>query len=106
MLAALICFDRHHTTAIKTILLAFALAAACSTSAPAEQTKAQSHTTGYPYVYGTADEKLLGRGAYVPHSKKLKDALGGWNRGDPNDPYWDPCISYQRNWGPGACGGF
>jgi hypothetical protein len=45
-------------------------------------------------------------GAYVPHSKQLKDALGGWNRGDPNDPYWDPCISYQRNWGPGACGGF
>jgi len=29
----------------------------------------------------------------------------GFNRGDPNDPYWEPCLSYQRSWGPGACGG-
>lgn len=87
------------------ILLALALAVACSTSVLAAQAKPQAQS-GSPYVYGTADEKLIGRGAYVPHSKHLKDALGGWNRGDPNDPYWDPCISYQRNWGPGACGGF
>jgi hypothetical protein len=40
-----------------------------------------------------------------PRSKTLANALGGFNRGDPNDPYWDPCLSYQRNWGPGACGG-
>jgi hypothetical protein len=40
-----------------------------------------------------------------PTSERLSKALGGFNRGDPNDPYWDPCISYQRNWGPGACGG-
>jgi hypothetical protein len=32
-------------------------------------------------------------------------AQGGFNRGDPNDPYWEPCLSYQRNWGVGACGG-
>ena len=87
------------------ILLALALAVACSTSVLAAQAKPQAQSGG-PYIYGTADEKLIGRGAYVPHSKQLKDALGGWNRGDPNDPYWDPCISYQRNWGPGACGGF
>jgi opacity protein-like surface antigen len=87
------------------ILLALALAVACSTSVLAAQAKPQAQSGG-PYVYGTADEKLIGRGAHVPHSKQLKDALGGWNRGDPNDPYWDPCISYQRNWGPGACGGF
>ncbi len=86
------------------ILLALALAVACSTSVLAAQAKPQAQSGG-PYVYGTADEKLVGRGAYVPHSKHLKDALGGWNRGDPNDPYWDPCISYYRGWGPGACGG-
>jgi hypothetical protein len=84
------------------VLFAFALAVVCSTSALAGQGRALA---GGPYVYGTQDEKLSARGAYVPHSKQLKDALGGWNRGDPNDPYWDPCISYQRGWGPGACGG-
>jgi len=36
-------------------------------------------------------------------SEHLRDALGGFNRGDPNDPYWDPCLSYDRDWGPGAC---
>jgi|KBSSwiStaDraftv2_1062776.scaffolds.fasta_scaffold35064_4 hypothetical protein len=39
-----------------------------------------------------------------PRSQRLANALGGWNRGDPNDPYWDPCLSYYRSWGPGACG--
>ena len=38
-----------------------------------------------------------------PTSERLRDALGGFNRGDPNDPYWDPCLSYDRDWGPGAC---
>jgi hypothetical protein len=84
------------------LLLALAIAAACSTSAFAAQGKTRA-LTGAPNAYGTQDEKLVG--AYSPHSNKLKDALGGWNRGDPNDPYWDPCISYQRGWGPGACGG-
>ena len=78
------------------LLLALALAAACSTSVFAAQGKVRALSG-----YGTQDQK----GVFVPHSKKLKDALGGWNRGDPNDPYWDPCISYQRSWGPGACGG-
>ena len=41
----------------------------------------------------------------LPHSERLANALGGWNRGYPADPYWEPCLSYQRNWGPGACGG-
>jgi hypothetical protein len=90
--------------AMTKILLAIALVAACSTTALAAQGKSQA-LTGGPYVYGTEDEKLIGSGAFVPHSKHLKDALGGFNRGDPNDPYWDPCISYQRNWGVGACGG-
>ena len=39
-----------------------------------------------------------------PHSDRLSNALGGFNRGDPNDPYWEPCLSYYRSWGPGACG--
>jgi hypothetical protein len=41
----------------------------------------------------------------LPHSERLANALGGWNRGYPGDPYWEPCLSYQRSWGPGACGG-
>ena len=41
----------------------------------------------------------------LPRSERLAKALGGWNRGYPADPYWEPCLSYQRNWGPGACGG-
>ena len=85
------------------IILALALAVACSASVVAAQAKTRTQLGG-PYTY--ANEDQTGREANVPHSKKLKDALGGWNRGDPNDPYWDPCISYQRNWGPGACGGF
>ena len=92
------------TIAMTKILLAIALVAAYATAALAAQGKSQA-LTGGPYVYGTEDEKLIGSGAFVPHSKRLKDALGGFNRGDPNDPYWDPCISYQRNWGVGACGG-
>jgi hypothetical protein len=83
------------------LLLALALAAACSTSALAAQGKIRALSQG-PYGYGTPQDQ---KGVFVPHSKKLRDALGGWNQGDPNDPYWDPCISYQRNWGPGACGG-
>jgi hypothetical protein len=31
-----------------------------------------------------------------PPSKRLSKA--------PNDPYWEPCLSYYRSWGPGACG--
>jgi len=33
----------------------------------------------------------------------LRDALGGFNRGDPNDPYWDPCLSYDRDLDLVAC---
>ncbi len=76
-------------------ILALAVAVACSTSALAAQGKMNSGS------YGNA----TANGVFVPHSKKLKDALGGWNQGDPNDPYWDPCLSYYRGWGPGACGG-
>ena len=92
------------TIAMNKIFLALTLAVACSTSALAAQGKTQE-PAGYPYVYGTEDEKLIGSGVFVPNSKELRGALGGWNRGDPNDPYWEPCISYQRNWGPGAGGG-
>jgi len=38
------------------------------------------------------------------NTERLSNALGGFNRGDPNDPYWEPCLSYYRDWGPGACG--
>ena len=36
-------------------------------------------------------------------SETLRDASGGYNRGDPNDPYWDPCLSYDKGWVRGAC---
>jgi hypothetical protein len=83
-------------------MLAVALVVVCAGSALAGQGNSKGL---WPYVYRTEDEKLIGRGAFVPQSRSLKDALGGWNRGDPNDPYWDPCISYQRSWGTGGCGG-
>ena len=92
-------FNFIRTIAMTKILLALALAAACSTSALAAHGKTQTKS-GYPYVYGTSDEKLLGRGAYVPHSKQLKDALGGWNRGDPNDPYLGPLHLLSAELGP------
>lgn len=82
--------------AMTRIIVALALAVACSTSALAAPGKTNS---GRSYGNTTAN------GIFVPHSKKLRDALGGWNQGDPNDPYWDPCLSYDRGWGPGACGG-
>ena len=31
-------------------------------------------------------------------SNMTKVFLDGWNRADLADPYWDPCLSYQRNW--------
>lgn len=40
----------------------------------------------------------------APRLERLANALGGYNRGDPNDPYWEPCLSYYRSWSPGACG--
>jgi hypothetical protein len=35
----------------------------------------------------------------APRSERLAKALGEFNRGDPNDPYWEPCLSY---YGAGA----
>ncbi len=83
--------------ALARIVLAIALTIACSTTALVAHEKAKANASG---SYRTA----AASGGFVPHSKKLKDALGGWNRGDPDDPYWDPCLSYSRDWGPGACG--
>ena len=68
---------------------------------------------GSPALAGSAKVKgkhaqiyTAPRSVYVgPRSERLANALGGWNRGDPDDPYWKPCLSYYRNWGPGACGG-
>jgi hypothetical protein len=28
------------------------------------------------------------------NSKLSSEALGGFNRGDPKNPYWEPCLSY------------
>ena len=33
----------------------------------------------------------------TPTSERLRNALGGFNRGDPNDPYWDPGRPFDRN---------
>jgi len=80
-------------------LLVVALVAACSSPALAGSGKVRANQGGY-YVYPTPSWVLP-----LPRSERLANALGGWNRGYPADPYWDPCLSYQRNWGPGACGG-
>ena len=78
-------------------LLGVALAAACSSPALAALGKAQPN---HAYTYPTPSWVLP-----LPRSERLANALGGWNRGYPDDPYWNPCLSYQRSWGPGDCGG-
>ena len=80
-------------------ILVVALAATCSSPAFAGSGKVRanqgllclSHS-----VVGTAPPS---------RSERLANALGGWNRGYPADPYWDPCLTYSSAWGPGACGG-
>ncbi len=80
------------------LLLAAALIAACAS--PALAGSGKWRTKHGHSVYGAPNTVYVG-----PRSERLANALGGWNRGDPNDPYWEPCLSYYRNWGPGACGG-
>jgi hypothetical protein len=75
-------------------LLGVALAAACSSPALAALGKAQPN---HAYTYPTPSWVLP-----LPRSERLANALGGWNRGYPADPYWNPCLSYQRNWGVGC----
>ena len=78
-------------------LLAVALVAACASPALAGSGKSKGKQT---QIYVAHHSVYVG-----PRSQRLANALGGWNRGDPNDPYWEPCLSYYRSWGPGACGG-
>jgi hypothetical protein len=68
-------------------LLVAALLLVCFASALAESGKTKAKET-----------------PVVQRSERLAKALGGFNRGDPNDPDWEPCLSYYRGWGPGACG--
>jgi hypothetical protein len=75
---------------MKRFLLAVAFVLACSAPVLAEHGKTQSKAK---------------QTQVAPTSERLRNALGGFNRGDPNDPYWEPCLSYQRGWGTGACGG-
>jgi hypothetical protein len=78
--------------------LVVALAVACSSAAFASSGKVRAnhaHNT-----YPTPSWVLP-----LPRSERLANALGGWNRGYPADPYWEPCLSYSSTWGPGACGG-
>jgi hypothetical protein len=71
------------------LLLAAALVVVCAAPVAAASGKTPTQTRQTPVG---------------PASERLSNALGGWNRGDPNDPYWEPCLSYYRSWGPGACG--
>ena len=79
-------------------LLVLALVVACSSPALAGNVRVKQAyiVDGYALPYWVYPR---------PHSERLANSLGGWNRGHPADPYWEPCLSYQRNWGPGACGG-
>ena len=70
------------------IILVVALAAACSSPAFAGSGKVRAN---HAYnAYPTPSWVLP-----LPRSQRLANALGGWNRGYPADPYWDPCLSYQ-----------
>jgi hypothetical protein len=40
-----------------------------------------------------------------PIPSVLRTRLGVGTAAIPAIPYWEPCLSYQRSWGPGACGG-
>jgi hypothetical protein len=82
----------------KFLLVLALVVACCSSPALAGNVRPrQAHTVdGYPLPYWVYP---------LPHSERLANSMGGWNRGYPADPYWDPCLSYQRSWGPGACGG-
>jgi len=82
---------------MKSVIFAVVLMAACSPAlAGSGKLRADHSNTFYP----TPSWVLP-----LPHSQRLANALGGFNRGYPADPYWDPCLSYTRSWGPGACGG-
>ena len=83
---------------MKRLLLAIAIVAACSNPVLAGSGKVRANR---PYTAYPTPSWVLP----LPHSERLANALDGWNRGYPADPYWEPCLSYQRNWGPGACGG-
>lgn len=79
------------------LLVVVALVATCASPALAASGKVRPN---HGYTYPIPPWVLP-----LPRSERLANALGGWNRGYPADPYWDPCLSYQRTWGPGACGG-
>jgi hypothetical protein len=55
------------------LLLAVALAVVCAVPVSAASDKTQTKTRHTPAE---------------PTPERLSKALGGFNRGDPNDPYW------------------
>ena len=74
-------------------LLVVALVATCSSPALAGSGKVRVNQGAY-YVYPTPSWVLP-----LPRSERLANALGGWNRGYPADPYWDPCLTYSSDLG-------
>src|SRR5262245_12455790 len=90
--------DKGGLTPMNKFLLAVALLAACASPALAGSGKVRGKAGYNSYAVPTWVQPS-------PRSGRLANALGGWNRGYPGDPYWEPCLSYQRSWGPGACGG-
>jgi hypothetical protein len=75
-------------------LLAVALVAACSSPVSAGSGKVRAKHAHPVYAPHSV---------YVgPRSERLANALGGYNRGDPNDPYWEPCLSYHGDLVPSA----
>jgi hypothetical protein len=63
-------------------ILVVALAAACSSPAFAGSGKVRANRAYN--AYPTPSWVLP-----LPRSERLANALGGWNRGYPGDPYWD-----------------
>src|ERR1700747_3105035 len=49
---------------------------------------------------GLAEVRPHGERSGTAHTSKLRRTSAEVRK----DPYWEPCLSYQRSWGPGACG--
>jgi hypothetical protein len=49
---------------------------------------------------GLAEVRPHSERSATAHTSKLRRTAAEVRK----DPYWEPCLSYERNWGPGACG--
>ena len=67
------------------LLVVVALVATCASPALAASGKVRPN---HGYTYPIPPWVLP-----LPRSERLANALGGWNRGYPADPYWDASLT-------------